>query len=236
LGVLGLIATSEIIERYRKLNKIQKSVDQSLTFLESRFTDRPSALAFFQPPPILDGYIKNADHIDICGVTLTSTVTKQFGNLRERLQSGAKIRIMLIAPDSVAIQMTAERSMNPKDLDYYRLHIQSTMRELAYLQQSVDEFKHLGDSSAKNGSFSVRLMSYAPSFSIDSFDANRHDGVLFVELYPHKFGYKTPPIFELMPQCDGDWYRYFIEQFDQMWNAAQPWDPNKYIAQISAVE
>ena len=47
LGVLALLATSEIVERYRKLNSIEKMVNRALSFLESRFTERPSAIAFF---------------------------------------------------------------------------------------------------------------------------------------------------------------------------------------------
>ena len=54
LGVLGLLAVSEIVERYRRLNSIEKSVNRALAFLESRLTERPSALAFFQKPPSLD--------------------------------------------------------------------------------------------------------------------------------------------------------------------------------------
>ena len=56
LGVLALLATSEIIERYRRINSIERSSSGILHVLESRFTDRPSAVAFFQKPPILDPY------------------------------------------------------------------------------------------------------------------------------------------------------------------------------------
>ena len=79
LGVLGLLATSEIIERYRRLNSINKSVKRALSLLESRFTDRPSAIAFFEKPPRLDSYVQAAEQIDLCGVTLSSTINKLFG-------------------------------------------------------------------------------------------------------------------------------------------------------------
>ncbi len=58
LGVLALLAMSEVVERYRRLNSIQKAVNRSLAFLESRFTDRPSALAFFEKPPSFDNYFQ----------------------------------------------------------------------------------------------------------------------------------------------------------------------------------
>lgn len=225
LGVLALLATSEIVERYRRLNSIEKAVNRSLSFLESRFTDRPSAIAFFQKPPSLDHYVQNANQIDLCGVTLTSTVNKQFGNLRERLQAGAKIRILVVDPDSAALKMSAERSTSPDDTDYYRVRLDATLREIAYLFKRLKEFKAIQGNSPKAGNLYVRLLSYAPSFGIISFDAHQDNGIVFIEVYPHKFGHKSPPTFDLMSKRDGNWYRHFVDQFDEMWNAAKPWEP-----------
>jgi len=182
LAVLALLATSEIIERYRRLNSIEKAVNRALSFLESRFTDRPSAIAFFQKTPSLDHYVQSANQIDVCGVTLTSTINKQFGNLRERLQAGAKIRILVIDPDSIALKMSAERSTSPDDTDYYRVRLDATLREMEYLFKSWEELKALQDSSSKTGNLSVRLLSYAPSFGIISFDANQDNGIAFIEI------------------------------------------------------
>jgi len=69
LGVLGLLAVSGIIERYRRFNSIEKAVYRSLAFLESRFTERPSAIAFFERLPSLDSYVQGANQIDLCGIT-----------------------------------------------------------------------------------------------------------------------------------------------------------------------
>jgi len=225
LGVLALLATSEIVERYRRLNNIEKAVNRSLSFLESRFTDRPSAIAFFQKAPSLDSYVQNANQIDLCGVTLTTTVNKQFGNLRERLEAGAKIRILVVDPESVAVKMSAERSTSPDDTDYYRVRLDATFREMAYLFKRLEDFKAIQSNSSKAGSLFVRLLSYAPSFGIISFGAHQDNGIVFIEIYPHKFGHKSPPTFDLMPQRDGNWYTYFVDQFEEMWNVAKPWQP-----------
>lgn len=227
LAVLGLLATSEIVERHRRLSSIENAVNRSLSFLESRFTDRPSAIAFFQKMPSLDSYIQGASQIDLCGVTLSSTLNKQFGNLRERLQSGAQIRILIIDPDpgSTAIKMSAERSATPEDTDYYRARLEPSIRELEYLFKSWADFENFQGNAFKTGNLAVRLLSYAPSFGISSFNANQEHGLMVVELYPHKSGFESPPCFELTPQRDGNWYKYFTEQFDQMWNAAKPWQP-----------
>jgi hypothetical protein len=229
LGVLALLATSEIVERYRHLNSIDRAVHRSLAFLESRLTERPSAIAFFEKQPNLDPFVQGAKQIDLCGVTLTTTINRQFGNLREQLQAGAQVRILLIDPESAALKMSSARSTSPDDTEYYRVRLDATIREIEYLFKSWDEFKALHNSVPKTGSLAVRLMSYAPSFGILSFDANHQNGVAIVEMYPHKFGYKSPPTFELTPQRDGNWYKYFVDQFDEMWGAARAWEPKNAV-------
>lgn len=234
LWVIGLLAISEIVERYRKLNAIHKSVDRSITFLESRFTDRPSAMAFFQEKQDIRPFIQRAMQIDLSGVTLTNTLNKEYGTLLERLQSGAEIRILIIDPESVAVEMSAQRSTNPDDIDYYRNRLNSALHEISYLHKlykNEREFKSPKGGSGL-GSIAVRFLTYAPSYGISLFDSNQSDGIIFVEVYPHKFGYVTPPAFDLTKQRDLKWYDYFKQQYEEMWNTSKPWEPEKYIEKI----
>jgi hypothetical protein len=223
LAVLGLLAISEVVERYRRLSQIEKSCNRSLALLESRFTDRASAMAFFQKPPTLDNYISGAHQIDLCGVTLTSTINKQFSNIREALRAGANIRILIVDPDSLGLQMSAARSEEPDDVDYFRRKLSATIRDLEYLQKSWLGYK--ADQKLRPGNFAVRLITFAPSFGIISFDATRHNGTVFIEVYSHRIGYDTPPTFDLTFHRDGEWYKYFNEQFEQMWADAKTWEP-----------
>lgn len=225
LTVLTLLAISEVVERYRRLNTIENAVNRSLSFLESRFTDRPSAIAFFQQQPSLDHFIQGANQIDLCGVTLTSVVNKQFSNLRDRLQKGAKVRILIIDPDSLAPKMSAERSIDPEDTEYFQARLNTSLRDVTYLFKSWGDLKSSKERTMKVGNLSIRLLSYAPSFGILSFDANQDNGIIFVEMYPHKFGFRLQPAFDLTLKRDGHWYKYFNDQFDDMWNAAKPWQP-----------
>lgn len=223
LAVLALLATSEIVERYRRLNSIQASSRRILSLLEGRFTDRPSALAFFRKLPSLDSYITAANQIDLCGVSLTATINKQFGSLRERLKEGANIRVLIADPNSLALKMSATRSGSPEDTEYFRKRVEATFNDLEYVYKSWLEYQQLGG-PGKKGSLLVRLIAFSPSFGILSFDANRSNGIVFVELYPH-YRYGTQPTFDLTFQRDGEWYKHFVEQFEQMWIDAKPWTP-----------
>ena len=145
--------------------------------------------------------------------------------LRKSLDAGSKIRFLLIDSESHALEMSAARSMNIKDTEYFRRRVESALSDIAYLTRFNNDRKQSRARSAKLDSISVRLLSYAPSFGLLSFDANKKNGIIFVEVYPHKYGYRTPPTFELTPENDEDWYRYFVDQFEEMWQAAKPWGP-----------
>jgi hypothetical protein len=210
----------------------REDLGKQLAALQRNLPDRPSAISFFRKTPDLAPFLQKANQIDLCGVTLTNTLNRQFAILRERLDAGSSIRLLIIDPDSHAIEMSAQRSASPKDTEYYRRRSESALSDITYLIKYNNDRKELKGRNQKSGNISVRLLPYAPSYGICSFDNKKNDGCIFVEIYPHKFGFKVPPTFELNLENDGEWYTYFVDQFQQMWDAASPWDPAEYLKKI----
>ncbi|MDX2216021.1 MAG: hypothetical protein SFY66_22340 [Oculatellaceae cyanobacterium bins.114] len=219
LAVLGLLALSEFIERYRRLNAIEKVSKQTLALLENRLAEHPSALSFFVKLPNIENHIKFANQIDMCGVTLTSTINRQLSNIRERLKQGATVRILVADPESLALKMSDLRSEDPSG-EYYRQKLETTLQDLEYLHNHQTR---LG-ADAK-GKFEVRLLQFAPSFGFFSFDTHHSNGIVIIEMYPHVSGWGAEPCFDLTPKRDGGWYGYFVDQFEQMWKGAKSWQP-----------
>ena len=217
LGVVGLLALSELVERYRRLTTIDKTTKQVWELLNNRLADHPSALAFFHKLPDFDSYVQRANQIDLCGIALTSTVNRQLSNLQEQLLQGATIRILIIHPNSSDALITAEARSEIPSIDYYRSKLATTLQEMIYLQQFQSKI-------GQTGSLEVRLLKYPPSFALYSFDAGRPSAQLFVEIYPHIIGWGDTPVFNLMPGRDGKWYEYFVKQFEAMWERASKWE------------
>jgi len=223
LTILGLLAISEIIERYRKLGAIEKTNQKMLSLLESRIIERPSALGFFQVSSSLTSLIKSSSTIGLCGLTLTTTLNKEFPNILEKVEQGAKVKILIADPDSDALRMSTLRSFDPTNFDYYKNKMAATLQDIEFLHQRWELIKK--DNPASVGSFEVRLLNFAPSFSVFVFNVAESSGQALVEIYPHKKGFGTPPLFELTPARDGEWYKYFTSQFEQMWAGAKEWSP-----------
>lgn len=231
----GIAATLAILSIGLIRDRINReALADKISELKRCLPDHPSALSFFRKPPDLAPFIQQATQIDLCGVTLTSTINGQSAMLRKHLENGGSLRVLLIDPTSQAIEMSAQRSVSIKDTDYYSRRLESTLYDIAYLIRYTNTAKPSRAQNAKSGCISVKLMSYAPSFGMNIFDAKKKSGIIFVEIYPHKYGFRLSPIFQLTPGNDEDWYRYFVGQFEEMWKAASDWDPTAYLQKISS--
>lgn len=230
LAVLGLLAISEVVERNRKLSKIEKANERAAALIESHIVGKPSAKAFFEPPPVdeLEGLIKNAHTIDLCGFSLTATLNKQFSNLRERLAHGATIRILVAdpSPNALAIQMGTLRSEDPTNTDYFTKRLSASFEDIKYLHKSLTDSQAKPATAVQQGKLAVKLLQFAPSFGILTFDAGQTNGRIIVEIYSHVSGYETPVVFSLDPKRDGEWYHYFQRQFDDLWRVSKDWNPS----------
>jgi hypothetical protein len=187
--------------------------------------EEPSARDFFQKTPSahdLQKHVQNARKIDLCGVTLTVTLNRNFSNLRQRLLDGADIRIMIIYPNEETLGGAAKRSESGS-VDYYRRRLEASLNDIEYLHKNWQDYQQ--SSGDKVGNLAIGLLPYTPSFGILSFDSGDSDRVVIVEMYPHHRGYDTPPVFYLTPEKDSIWYDYFTMQFEEMWRRTTPWQP-----------
>lgn len=225
-GLLGVTFLFFLVDRFFLADEwgLSDRIEQLVQRLE--LSDRPSAQDFFTKQPDLTEHIKNAKRIRLCGVTLTSTLNRQFGHLRERLSKGASIQILVADPESLALRMSALRSEKSEDIEYYSKRLESSFKDIGYLYESCASGE-LSDATHLSIPLVVRQLSYAPSFNLSQFEGEDGSKIMFVEMYTHGTGFISPPIFKLTPERDRSWYDYFEQQFDFMWAHAKPWEPSE---------
>ena len=231
LSILSIIAVSELVERYLKMREIEETTKSTHSLLKNKILERPSAVSFFERPESLEedihAYLTTSLNIDLCGLTLTNTINKELSAIRAQLKQGARIRILIADPESQAVEMSTLRSEDSKDFIYFRGRLDSTMRDVEFLYRDWVSWKSQNPKETNLGDFMVRFIPYAPSFGIKSFDGTEKDGNIIVEIYSHKKGYSSPPVFSLNYLRDGRWYEYFQSQFEQMWEDAKDWKPSR---------
>jgi hypothetical protein len=64
-------------------------------------------------------------------------------------------------------------------------------------------------------------------------DISQNTEIIYMEVYPHKSDFVTPPLFDLTKPRALKWYDYFRQQYKDMWSTENPWELEKYIVKIT---
>lgn len=167
--------------------------------------------------------MQGAQQIDWCGVTIEEEIHTNITKIRDGLKTGSTVRILVANPMSNALEMSALRSQGMRQ-ERFKQKLDATLADMAYLHGCWTSYKSQ-ETGKLIGSLSVRLLPYAPSFGVFSFNKDGSNSVLFIEVYAHADGFGSFPQFVLTPQKDGRWYKFFVSQFEEMWESARPWTP-----------
>lgn len=208
------------------INKIflvdQWNADEKITELKEVLekTKKTSAIDFFEKNINLTNFYENAIKIELSGVTLNSEVNKNFSLFRDKILEGHEIKFMLIDPKSTAPKTSSLRSEDEGNVQYYLRKLKVVFGDFDYLYKSI---KNTLDEDILTKNFQVKLLPYPPSFAIHRITKNNGRKDIIVEIFPHKVGYDFPPMFVLNSKNDKEWYDFFSDQYDAMWDKATIW-------------
>lgn len=205
LAILGLIAVSELVERWRKLRKIESLSEDMLKMLQGRFGDRARAEDFFTKRlPSLEPYLTKAQDIRICGYSLQRTIRENSYIFAQRLKDGATIQVLIVNPVILEDKPVVSEPGEKHD----PLGAMVAIKTLKWLVKQP-EIK---------GSIQVKFMEEEPRFNIIAIDPDDDSGIIFVEFYPQRWVPGIRPRMELTSERDGFWYQYFKDQFIRIWD------------------
>ena len=207
LGILLILAISGFVEKRNRLTRVENLVKSNSKLLNDKVINRIKAEEFFQKEQKLnEDYFVSADKIFITGITLGKTIRQFTSILSSRLQTGAEIRIIILAPEKEVIKQLELRSFGKVDEGYYKSRIKST----------TDLIKITGDVHDVKGTLTVGLLPYVPSFGITMIDPHLNQGTANIEIYHHHSS-DAMPTFSLSKSNDQFWFDFFNKQFELMW-------------------
>lgn len=201
LGILVLIAINGLLDRFRRLRRIEALVEQTQSLVESRIVQRVRAEEVLRDDiGPTETFFSTAMSIAISGITLGNTTREFTYILGQRLVAGADIRIILVDTSPEVLNQIVRRSFGTTTPDYYKARLESTS----------DLVKIIGNTPNATGTLAVGYLPFVPSFGIMMIDPSMPNGAAFVEIYHHNSA--TPsPAFELTTNKDPYWFRFFQE-------------------------
>jgi hypothetical protein len=211
LAVLALMATTQLIDRFRVL----RSVDERLERLEHRSRASMSAGDFFMHQrPDLQERLRHARSIAISGVTLARTSVSLWAILRERLEHHVPVRIMALDPDHPASEIATYRMQRLRNPARIQSEVKHSLENFASLCEHRPELRE---------TLELRVLPYAIPYGIWVIDSGTTKAELWVEIY--SFRDALEPTFHLQPHRDGEWFTLFEGQFEKMWEVSRVWTP-----------
>lgn len=123
----------------------------------------------------------------------------------------ANVQFLLLDPDSPDATLSAKAVQSqPEDVRADIVRALSILNTMATNQAS------------DGGKLEIKLSKYAPKFAMTLIDPFESNGKIYIEF----IGYGTSPIhkrphIELNRIEDGEWYEYFLFQYQQIWNDAK---------------
>jgi hypothetical protein len=199
IGILSLLAVDTLVERIGIVEKIEDSIS-SLGTAASLLRDRSEL-------PSLRDLAGSGSEIAACGVTLVSIVGPSHDFLAARLAEGARIRLLLLDPNSAAYRAwhEAQRIATPED----------TKITLRTLEPLVTAWKNI----------EVRLSPWHLPVSLVMVDSKQDAGRMIVEFAFTAISLPMRPHINLTRRREPQWFSFFDERFEYLWNKSSAWKP-----------
>ncbi|MEM4724813.1 MAG: hypothetical protein QXP01_07355 [Candidatus Hadarchaeum sp.] len=212
LVVLALLATTQLVDRFRLMRNLESKVEH---ILESAGHSSGANAFFTRQIPYMTDRLLRAKTISINGITLSRTSDSLWGTFKQKIAEGARIRVLVIDPDHPVLDVAANLFQKHQDPSRLRREI----------EHALDNFASLMTDSIRSEAFQVRLLPCIPPYGIWLIDVDTPQAEIWVEVYP--FRSEQQPAFHLLPHRDGEWFAFFQRQFEIMWSASREWHPKR---------
>ncbi|WP_394361617.1 hypothetical protein [Amycolatopsis sp. SB7-3] len=198
-ALLALLAFSQI--RSRRLTE------------QVRDSNRGGPAALFDPEFPADLISRRAAAFDILliGHSMTRTVQGMRSDIRSILDSGGRIRVLVLDPTDEELVAVADRRIS-QSLGQGRLRqrILATLDELTSLK------------SRTSGRLEIRVSSRISSAGFNCLDVSTKRGLICVQHYEYRPTGEASPVFTVEPK-DAPWYRHFADEAERLWEDGTPW-------------
>lgn len=159
--------------------------------------------------PSFESQTRTANEINVVAVSGTTLFFSNLGAFEKRIKEGCKLRVILLNPGSNALEAWEMISKTPTTAS----DIDSVLQILKGLMQL----------ESAEGTCEVRLSEALLPFSMVAVDMERETGEMVVEYHTYRTALEVRPHFHLTAHESQDWFRFYVQQFEQIWSESSLW-------------
>lgn len=199
LAVLGLLAITSLGNRYRVERLYESLSSQQDSFFLETF------------PSKLQADFETATELWLVGVSLSRTVKTNYHLIERKLQQGHKVRVLLVHPEGVGIEMATSRNYTRRDVLIKSNDVLSTLKYLSDLKQVAPDC------------LEFRTIQNLLDYGAIAVNPNSINGIFYLENYPFRVVSDSLPKFVLGVK-DGRWYEMYKQEMEHLWNEGIEWE------------
>jgi hypothetical protein len=211
ISLLGLLATSMLIERCVKLHKIEKHSEATYNYL-IKMDGKPSfdsVMLDRTTQPSLESRLENVREIYMAGGSLVRLTSEYIGLLEKKAKEGCKMKFLLVGPDKEAVKLLAENVVyESNDSKSYSNQIKNSLSQLSRLQKQFP---------SKIG---IKILEYVPPYSMLITNPNDSSSKIDIELYSYAVPARERVRMILTHLREPRSHRFFINQYERLWSDA----------------
>ncbi|MCL4300180.1 MAG: hypothetical protein KJ077_30890 [Anaerolineae bacterium] len=201
LTVLGLLAVSNLVNRYRLEELSQKLSQSTNSFFLQEF-----------PSDFKENLVTGKD-IWLISVALSGILKGNYQIIEEKLRKGHTIRILVVHPEGAPVEMAASR--------YYADVRRNAETTALQIKNNLQLFCSLRNVAPKR--IEIRTIQNPLTFGAVCVNPDTASGVLYLEHFPYRTVSDALPRFTLRAS-DGYWYDFFNKEVHALWNSATVWE------------
>jgi hypothetical protein len=209
LAVLALVSVSLL-----RIRSQAERIDESLQGISN---SRPTADRFFSDVDDrseISQMISTSRTLWLQGWTLKLHLMAHEDEIRRGVANGLHVRILVIEPDSGAMNIAANESG-----DHSADELSATLKSnLARLAAPI--------SGVVSGTLEVRTLNHVPHHTLIASDPESAQGRSLLRMATFGGDHSKRPSFSVTRQLDPDWHEFFVSQFRERWNAARLYVPS----------
>lgn len=201
--LLALLSIDSLIERTSILEKIEKRLSYLSVTYSLRTRDEMLKISV---------QAENASEICLVAVHGTSAIVPNIHFLEKKIQENCRIRIVLLEPESIAVNVWDE--------------IKGDKTTLPYLHSSLEALRRLLQNPESRKNCEVRLLNVFLPYSMVAVDLNKDTGAMTVEYGGYRTTIDGRPHVFITSASDKYWFDYYKKQFETVWTNAKKWNPD----------
>lgn len=155
--------------------------------------------------------LEKAEEIYMVGVSLSSTIEKQLGVLKEMLRNNLSIKVLIRNPKGKHTKMILEQS-------YIGMTTKHIKNKINHALDLLCELKKISPDNVE-----IRVVDHHFSFGCFAFDSDKANGKIYIEHYPFKIPENDIPKLFFDVSTNKYWFDLYKRQLNELWSSGEEW-------------